>query len=810
MNSIVQDLRFAVRQLRRAPFFSLTVTLTLALSIGATAALTGVLRATLLHPLPYPQPQQLVVVSDRNLKGFPSAGLTSIPRVQDLAAVEANGKKLFSQVSFYYWEALTIAQNGQTPEPISASAVSGSFFATVGAPPLLGRVLTPADDVPNGPQLLVISYRLWQTKFAGDPSVIGRSVRLGPDAATIIGVMPKSFAMPTGVDLWHPGHVFPFMFGNYRGDGARFANVVARLAPGETIDSASVRTERLALRLAKQFPESDAAWGFELTTLRDSLFGSMRQALLLLAAAIALVLLVAAVNIAGLQLSRNTVRAPEFAIRNALGITRARLTRQLLTESLLLVLSGGIAGIGLAAALLEIVAGRLPGRLLLLDAPHADGATFAVSLTVALAVGLFTGALPALRARRQTNPTANRTLVGRKSLAGKAFATAQIAISLVLLTVSAAVLQNLYRLLTTPLGFDAANLQTFTVDLPWGADAQKAEESRHLYSALEDKFAAIPGVQSAGASNAPPFTPYSFRSTYDIEGQPPTRNHDAVVAQSRTFSPGYLSTMHIPLLAGRAFTAHDAEPNAPRVMLINQSLARKYFPATNPIGKRLKSSAGDGTIVDQEIVGILGDVRGNGSGLNGPVQPEVYTPADGYWPHLQFVLRTSLPTSALEREVKQIVSSSDAVAQVGKFKTISDEVEETLVQPRLNASLLTAFAALSLLLVVIGVYGLVAFDVAQRTRELGLRIALGATREGVVGLLLAESSRMLLLGLALGSAGSFLATRLLAATYFEAKGNAAGLIVATTLLLTLAVLAATLVPARRAAYIDPMQALRSE
>jgi predicted lysophospholipase L1 biosynthesis ABC-type transport system permease subunit len=245
-------------------------------------------------------------------------------------------------------------------------------------------------------------------------------------------------------------------------------------------------------------------------------------------------------------------------------------------------------------------------------------------------------------------------------------------------------------------------------------------------------------------------------------------------------------------------------------MLINQSLARKYFPGTNSLGKRLKSSAGDGTIVDQEIVGILGDVRGNGSGLNGAVQPEVYTPADGYWPHLQFVLRTSLPTSALEREVKQLVNSSDAVAQVGKFKTISDEVEETLVQPRLNASLLTAFAALSLLLVVIGVYGLVAFDVAQRTRELGLRIALGATREGVVGLLLAESSRMLLLGLAVGSAGSFLASRLLAATYFEAQGNAAGLIIATTLLLTLAVLAATLVPARRAAYIDPMQALRSE
>jgi cell division protein FtsX len=265
-----------------------------------------------------------------------------------------------------------------------------------------------------------------------------------------------------------------------------------------------------------------------------------------LATAVGLVLLVAAVNIAGLQLSRNSARAPEFAIRTALGVTRARLTRQLLTESLLLGLSGGLAGIALAAALLKMVAGRLPGMLLLLDAPHVDAATLAIALGTTLLVGLFTGALPALRARHATNPAANRSVVSRRSPAGKLFATAQIAISLVLLTLSASVLQNLYRMLTTPLGFEAANLQTFTVDLPWGADAKKAEENRHLYSALEDKFAAMPGVESAGSSNAPPFTPYSFRSTFDIEGQPPTPNHDAVAAQSRTLSPGYLHTMRIP------------------------------------------------------------------------------------------------------------------------------------------------------------------------------------------------------------------------------------------------------------------------
>lgn len=810
--SILQDIRFSTRQLRRAPFFSLSVMLTLALSIGATAALSGILRATLLHPLPYPQQQQLIVISDENLKGLKSVGLTSIPRVQDLATLDGNGKKLFSQVSFYYWEPLTLAPSGQTPEPVPSVAVSGNFFATVGATPLLGRTLTPADDVPNGPQLLVISFNLWKTKFAGHPTIIGRTVRLGTDQATIIGVMPRSFALPTGVDLWHPGHVFPSMFANYRGEGGRFANVVARLAPGETINSARLRTDQLAIRLAKQFPESDSAWGFTLTTLRDSLFGSVRQALLLLAAAVALVLLVAAVNIAGLQLSRNTTRAPEFAIRTALGITRARLTRQLLTESLLLVLSGGISGVALAAALLKTVAARLPGMLLLLDAPHVDAATLAISLGASLAVGLFTGALPALRARQLAAPAENRALVNRKSLAGKIFATAQIAIALVLLTLSASVLQNLYRLLTTPLGFEAANLQTFTVDLPWGATGQKSEEYRQLYSALEDKFAAIPGVQAAGSSNAPPFTPYSSRSTYDIDGQPPTAHHDAIVAEFRSLSLGYLHTLRIPLLAGRTFTAQDVEPSAARVMLINETLAHKYFPAASPIGKRLKSPEFDraGRPIEREIVGILGDVRGNGSALSGAIQPEVYEPANGYWPHMYFVLRTSLQVSELERQVKQIVSSSDSVAQVGKFTTISSEVAETLVQPRLNASLLTAFAALSLLLVVIGVYGLVAFDVAQRTRELGLRLALGSSRAGVLTLLLADSSLILAAGLALGLVSSLAASHLIAATIFGGQPHLALLLLTSTLVLTLAVLAATVLPAARAARIDPMEALRTE
>jgi putative ABC transport system permease protein len=807
MHSILQDVRFAVRQLRRAPFFSLTVMLTLALSIGATAALTGILRATLLHPLPYPQSQRLVTIGDDNLRGFKSSGLVSIPRTQDLADIKLSGRTLFDSVGFYYLDESTLTIDQNTTVRVPAVAVNGTFFSTLGTPALLGRTLTPADDVPNGPQLVVLSYRLWQTKFAGDRSVIGRVVLLGTDHATIVGVMPRSFDLPSGNDLWHPGHVFASSFGAYRGDGGRFAEVIARFAPGQTIDTVRAATSQLAATLARAYPESDAAWGFKLTPLRDSIFGTYAQELLLLSAAVLLVLLVAAVNIAGLQLSRNAARAPEFAIRSALGITRARLTRQLLTESLLLVYTGAVAGIGLASTLLRLIASRLPATFVLVEEPHIDTTVLAVSLLAAFAVGLFTATLPALQARQQMSASSGRSLVGRTGVFGKTFATLQISLALVLLTLSVSVLQRLYSLLTTPLGFESDNLQTFTVDLPWGG---KPEVNRQLYAQLEGTFAALPGVSSVGSMSALPFTPYSVLSNYDIAGQTPTPKHDAVGAEFRTFSLGYLHAMRIPLIAGRSFTAQDAEPNAPSVMLINQTLAKRYFAGRNPVGQQLVNYNFAGKPIYSEIVGVIGDVHGTGGSLNVPLQPEVYQPANGNWPHMQFVLRTSLPTAALEPQIRRIVSSSSSIASAGNLISLSTTIEHTLKQPRLNASLLSAFAALSMLLVMIGVYGLVAFDVARRTRELGLRIALGATRGGVIRLVLTEVGRVLLSGLGLGIAASLTISRLLAATFFGTSMDIGWLLATAASLLTLAVVVATIWPARSAANVDPMTVLRSE
>ncbi len=807
----LQDARYTLRQLRRNPFFSLTVIVTLALALGATAALAGVLRATLLNPLPYRHVDQLVNLGDHNLKGFRSTGLMSVPRAGDLAALETNGHRLFSSVAFYYLDTSLLSVDGHEPLRLAGAAASGAFFETLATPALLGRTFTAADDIPHGPQLLVLSHHLWTTQFASDPAIVGRTVRLGTEQATVVGVMPAHFDVPSGIEFWHPAHLFPATF-NYRGDGVRFVSTIARLSPGETPATAAPALAAFARRLAAAHPETDAAWDFSLTTLRQSLFGEYHRALLLLSAASALVLLVAAINIAGLQLSRNLTRRPEFAIRRALGVSRARLARQLLTESLLLVLFGALAGVGLAFALLRLLATRLPAALTSVETPHLDLPVLLFAFALALVVGIFTALTPILattRIRSSTTIGDTGQTPGRSTLAltGRTFTILQIALSLVLLTVSAGVLSSLYQLLTRPLGFNPEHVVTVTTLLPWGTPGPHADQVTH---AAEAAFSGIPGVSSAGAVTALPLSSFTFRRTFDIAGQAPTPHHDTIAAEGRNFTPNYLTAMRIPLLAGRNFTASDEQLGAPRAVIVNQTLAGKYFPGASPVGQHLTGEFGvDATPLPVEIVGVIGDVEGTGGSLLLRPQPEIYAPVADGSPRMQFAIRTTLAPSALEPQLHRALAQIDGTAFLGKISTLQISLDQDLAQPRLNAGLLTSFAALSLLLVVIGVYGLVAFDVAQRTRELGLRIALGSSRAGVLTLLLGETSRVLLTGLALGLIASLAASKLLASLLAGTAAQSLPLTLATTLILALAVLAATYLPARRASQLNPIEALKT-
>ncbi len=810
MSSFFQDLRFALRQLRRAPFFSLTVIGTLALSVGAAAALSGVLRVTLLNRLPYPQPNQLVTIRDRNLNGFKTNGIMTMARVVDLTTFTHDGHPLFASVGFFYSSAGQLVLEGRDPMHVAGAGVSGDFFRTIGAAPLLGRTINMADDVRNAPYVVVISHGLWQSVFSADPKVLGRVVRLGTDQATIIGVMPPRFDLPGDIEVWYPGRLSRAQFEGYRGDGSRFLNVIARLYPTETMTTGAQQTALLAAQLARAYPATDAIWTFDLLDLRTSLFGSVRRGLLLLSAAVALVLLVVAANLAGLQLSRNAVRRTEFAIREALGVSRGRLIQQLLTENLVLVLAGTLAGIALAALSLHLLTLRLPAVVRSVDTPHLDASVLALSCAISLSIGLLTGLLPAARLTRSNAAAASQhTIGGRTRRIGGLFTVTQIALSLILLTLSTAVLRELYRLLNTPLGFNTENLQTCSVDIGWNI---KDEDRHRLYQQTEAALAALPGVSAVGAISALPLSDFSYRSTYDVAGVPLTQHHDSVVAEGRSFSPGYVHAMHIPLLAGRTFTDQDSAPHAPAVTIVNQAFAARYFAGKSAVGQRLVSALGvhGDVLVSTEIIGVIGDVRGTGGPLSQAPGPEVYGPENGGWPHTQFAIRSTLPGSALEPAIRHIVLGLNGSATVGRFTPLATTVNETLAQPRLNAGLLTAFAALSLLLVVIGVYGLVAFDITQRTRELGLRMALGSSRGGVLRMMLAESVRLLVTGLGFGLAGSLLAAKAISTQIYGTAEATPTLLLSTAAVLAIAVLSATFVPARRAANLDPMHALRAE
>ena len=807
MSSISQDVRYAFRQLRRSPGYAITVVITLALAAGASSAMIGVLRATLLHPLPYADPATLLTVSDHNTRGFKDNGLVSVLRVEDLAHARAEGHALFSSVGFFYSDDSTLAVSGAQPIRVAAAAVSGTFFPTLGAPALLGQTLGQSDDIPNGPQRLVISYRLWKNTFAADSAIVGRTVRFGPVLATVVGVMPPSFNLPGGVDLWHPGHIFPQYFGSYRGDGTRFVQVLARLAPNQTLSSAKTGTKALDQSLAARYPATDAGWRFVVKDLRDDLFGEYRSTLILLGVAIALVLFAAALNIAGLQLSRQSTRSSEFSIRKALGITQAQFVRLLVTEGVLLLLLGTLAGLAFAPVLLRLISANLPPALLQLYTPHLDVPVFAVSMSVQLLVGALTAIIPALRSTRITFKGRAGLVGGHGAEAvstklGSGLVVAQIALCLMLLTASAAVLTRLYQLLSLPLGFQPKALVTFTVDLPWGFDVEKG---RHLYLQAEDRFRALPGVEDAGAITALPLAPYSFRNAFDIVGQGKTEHNDSAVAEGRQISPGYLLAMGIPLLAGRSFTVHDTDPGAPAVLLVNQAFARAYFPARAAVGQQLTNPGGT-----REIVGVVGDTQGTGGSFSTGVRPELFYPETGGWPHMQFALRSSLAPTALENSIRGIVSSLEPAASPGHFATFQSKLDNALQTPRLSAGLLTAFASLSLLLVVVGIYGLVAFQVAQRKRELGLRIALGSTRAGILSLLLGRSCKLLATGLIAGIGGSVLTAHLLG--YVVPQPTSADLflwLTPGTLLIAGAVLVSTALPAHRGAQVDPNQALKA-
>jgi len=801
IETVWQDLRYALRQMLRAPGFTLAVILTLALGVGANTAIFSVVQATLLRPLPYPDAERIVAIKDERTEGPSPGGLMSVPRFFDIA----ERTQSFEKLTTFYFDKPSMIDGAHAPENLSGVGIIGPFWSLFGVQPLLGRFFEEDQAHPNAGSVAVLSYAAWRRLFASDRNIVGKAVSLDKHTATIIGVAPAGFSYPRGVDIYRPSHFSPSDWKGYRGDGTRFVNTFGLIKQGIPLATAQSELRILATQLASEHPSSDAPWRFTGQTLREYTFGTLRPVLLVLLAASAVLLLIACLNVANLLLSRATARQREVALRQALGASRMRIVRQLITESLLLALFGGGTGLAAAAALVRFAGTRLPGALRVGGASGQgvtlDWPVVLFALGVTLAAGLLFGLAPVVSSRRGNLTEALKVGEARAASAHgnrmrSAFIALQVALSLMLLVSACLLTESLWKLTRSPLGFTPEHVLTFETSL-WMLNGNAAPVDR-FYDEVQRHLESLPGVTAVGQISALPTVSWHLRSSYGADWMPQTDHRDSVYAENRHIAGNYLEAMQIPLLAGR-----ELRPDDGLDVLVNQEFVRQYSPDSSPVGRHLLN---DHTI---SIVGIIGNVRGTAGSIAEPVQPEIYWPAAGLGQR-SFAVRSQLPTAQLLPLVINAVRQVDPQQAIGKVQTLDDLLSIDTAQPRLNMALLVSLAAIALALSCVGIYGVVAYSVAQRRQEIGVRMALGASRIQISALFLKRTFTSALVGLAVGGVATLPLTHLLRSQLYGIQPNDPTTFSIATLLLLAPVFAASLRPALQAASVDPMEALRTE
>ena len=800
---LLQDSRFALRQMRKSPGFMAVAVLTLTLGIGATTAIFTFVYSTLFKSLPYPEADRITRIYDSRLKGESTGGLVGVLRFFE---VKERSRSLES-AGFYYFDRTTITADSRLPESVNGTGVNAGFWRVFGVQPLLGRTFTEGEDKWNSPQVVVLSYAAWQKLFAGDPEVIGKQVTVDQAAATVIGVMPQSFEVPAKIDLWHTSHIDPAKWGSYRGEGTRYLNVVSRLRPGITLPQARSDLEGIAKQLQRQYPETDASWGFTCESLRDSYFGGLRPAMLALIAAAFLLLLIACINIANLLLARASARESEVALRRAFGASPARIAMQFLTESILLALVGGAGGILAALALVHGVAARMPGRLGVPGTVEMNWPVLAFALAISVATGIAFGLAPALQRRTAALNTVLKR--GETRLGGSAgnalrglLTAVQVGLSLVLVVGALMLGKSVWNLLKNPLGFQPDHLLVFSLKLPWNT---KSEQANNFYAEVQRRVAALPGVSAAGQVDSPPAVDWHLRSNFDADWLPQIANQPAINAEDRHIAGDFLEAMGAHLLAGRMFSEQDQRSKNPPV-LVNEEFVREYLHGGNPLGHHLNPGG-----KAHEIVGVIANQRGMAGALEKSPGPVVYWPADADGlTNRYFMVRSVVPPQQLFHEIRDQLYKTDPRQAAGMMETMDDLLDKAVAQPRLNMLILVSFAAIALLLACVGIYGVVSYFATQRMQEIGVRMALGATRVQIAGLFVYRVMSWALGGLLTGTVVSFGVTQLLRSQLYGVEPNDPRSFAASILILLIPVLVAALRPAMRAANMDPMWALRAE
>jgi putative ABC transport system permease protein len=813
METLLQDIRYGVRMLMKRPSFTLIAVIALALGIGANTAIFSVVNAVLLRPLPFPQAERLMNVWETNPSRGQKRSAVSYPDFADWRAQN----QVFEYVSTYH-DSDFILTGGSEPLRLSGAVVNADLFPLLGAQPSLGRTFRPDEDKPGEHgRVVVLSQGLWQRQFGADPNVVGRAVTLNGQSYTVVGVMPAGFQFPiesNPIELWTT--VAEDAAGKEpitAQRGAHYMSVLARLKPGVTQAQAQSDLDTISARLAQQYPDTNAHRGTRVMSALESLVGDVRPALLILLGAVGCVLLIACANVANLLLARATTRHKEIAIRAALGASRWRVVRQLLTESVLLAFAGGALGL-----LFALWGGDLLVALSGDDIPRAtqinlDWRVLGFTLLVSFVTGVLFGLVPALHAAK-FELTESLKEGGRSSVEGarrnrvrSALVVAEMTVALVLLVGAGLLMQSLRRLQHVNPGFDAHNVLTLTVSLP--EVKYKTPQQVDFYRSLRERVAALPGVTSASAVFPLPLGGDRIGISFETEGRPLPKS-ELPATEFRTVNPDYFHTLSIPLVKGRDFTARD-DASAPGVIIVNEAFAQKFFPNEEAIGHRIKPgiSTDESDPVMREIVGVVGDVKHRS--LSTAVEPEAYVPhAQVPFGSMTLVVKTAPDARTLVGAVRNEVRALDKDLPIYNVKTLDDYVASSVAQPRFNTLLLASFAGLALILTAVGLYGVMSYSVVQRTHEMGVRIALGAQTRDVLKLVVGQGMVLAVIGIGLGLLVSLAATRVLASLLYEVSAADPLVYAGITLLLAVVALLACYIPARRATKVDPMVALRYE
>ena len=813
MGTVLQDLRYGARMLWKSPGFTVVAALALALGIGANTAIFSVVNAVLLRPLPYPEPARLVVPWGEKDDQTHHA----VVSYMDFADWRAQTQTLEYVAAFQQANTL-LRQNEAEPEPITGANVSADLFPLLRVQPAMGRAFTREEDQNGAAPVVVIGQTLWQRRFNSDPNIIGKQIRLGSSNATVIGLLPAGFRFPAAARRTE----FLRPLAQVLGEGTKRRSsyslrVVARLKPGATTAQAESEMRAIAVHLEAQYPDEGFRLGARLVTLHEATVGNVRTSLLVLLGAVGLVLLIACANVANLLLARAAARHREMAIRTALGASRWRVVRQLLTESLLLAALGGTGGLLLALWGVDLLIAASPINIPRLGDTGLDTSVLAFTVGVSLLTGLVFGLAPAFHASRVDLNEALKE-GGRSASEGRArqrmrglLIVSEVALSLVLLVGAGLLMRSFVRLRDVNPGFDAQNVLTTGLSLA-KAKYPGAAEQRIAFNDILTRVRALPGVESAALIYPLPFGGSSTSNTFVIEGRPPARAEDKPAANYRLTSADYFKTLAVPATRGRALTERDDE-RAPLVVVVNESFARRFFAGEDPLGKRILIERGDTDWSHQparEIVGIVGDVHSEG--LDVAAGPEFYVPyAQAPEAYMDLVVRTSTANVAgMGAGLRDAIRQVDREQYVPTIESLTQLVADSFARRRFDALLTGLFAGVALLLAAVGIFGVVSYSVTQRTHEIGLRMALGAQRGDVLRLVLGQGLRLVLGGIAAGLVASFALTRVLADLLYGIKPTDPLTFAAVSVLLTSVALLACYIPARRATRVDPMVALRYE